>query len=271
MNKFIKPVFTAITIIAALAFVSSCKKSFDNPPAYVTAVIVPTDSVLGFKTKHPLGSAQTLLITDDVVLNGIVIADDQSGNFYKQIIIQDGTGGILIDLNGNSLYTSYPIGMRLGVKCKGLYIGNFNGTLQLGAGSGLSSTGKSIMTGIPSTTLDKYLLKGTVGNVVTPKVVTTSQFTTALLDPLQNSLVKLEGFEFADADLGNTYADPLKVSTSAGSFNIKNCAGNVIKLYNSNYANFAGVGVPAGNGAITAVYTIYGTYKHLQIRDTTDL
>ena len=63
-----------------------------------------------------------VLIEDDVIIGGIVVADDFSGNFFKRIIIQDETGGIEVRLNLVGLSDIYPEGMEVFVKCQGLYL-----------------------------------------------------------------------------------------------------------------------------------------------------
>ncbi len=72
-------------------------------------------------------------ITDDVIIGGIVCMDDKSGNYYKKIVIQDETGGIEIEIDQTNLYTDYPVGRKVYVRCKGLFLGNYFDIPQLGA------------------------------------------------------------------------------------------------------------------------------------------
>jgi hypothetical protein len=267
MNNF-KTSYLAVAFIASLAIVnSSCKKQFDAPPPYAAAGITPNSTIRDLKARHT-SSSDVELITDDVIIKGIVIADDKSGNYFKSLVIQDATGGILIRLEGSSLYTAYPVGMELVIKCKGLYLGDYNGLIQLGGDVDNSGTFPSILT-IPSSLFNTYLVKGSTGNVVTPKVVTPAMLTTSMQDTLQNTLIKLEGFEFAAADTSKTYATP--TPPTSVNFVIKNCGGNTITLRNSGFANFVSVNVPNGNGSIVSVYTVFGSTKQLTIRDTSDV
>src|SRR5207248_3306596 len=73
-----------------------------------------------------------------------------------------------------------------------------------------------------------------------------------------------------DADTSKTFADS-SLNSSAVNFTIKSCEGENIILRNSSYAHFAGYGVPNGNGKIIAVYTVFGSTKQLNIRDTSDV
>ena len=74
--------------------VSSCNKKFDEPPLGTDPNITANLTIKDLKAMYSsIGNFQK--VNDDKVISGIVIADDRSGNFYKQIIIQDETGGIL--------------------------------------------------------------------------------------------------------------------------------------------------------------------------------
>jgi len=64
--------------------------------------------------------------------NGIVTADDRSGNFYKQIVIQDSTAGLTVLIDNNSLFNEYPVGRKIYIKLKGLYMSKYAATPQLG-------------------------------------------------------------------------------------------------------------------------------------------
>ncbi len=41
-----------------------------------------------------------------LVISGIIIADDESGSFYKEMIIEDSTGGISIQLDVSNFNTN---------------------------------------------------------------------------------------------------------------------------------------------------------------------
>lgn len=92
----------------------------------------PNSSIAELKSKYVSGKFTT--ITNDFLIHATVVADDKSGNFYKTIVIQDSTGGIELKLNRTGIYTDFPVGMKIGLKCKGLTIGDYNGLIRLGIG-----------------------------------------------------------------------------------------------------------------------------------------
>jgi hypothetical protein len=252
--------FYLSAIILMLLAIVSCNKKFDEPPGFVLPDITATMTIAELKAMHTTGSFEAISTND--VIEGIVIANDSSGNFYKEIIIQDASGGIDLLIEGFNLYTSFQTGRQVFVKLNGLYLGDYNNKIQLGGG--VDSEGS--INGISSTLLDEFVLKGSFNNTVAPIVVTTSQ----LNDSYQNMLVQLENFEFQSADLGKTYAISGS-SPQSVNYTLKNCSGQSIVLRNSGYADFANLTVPAGNGTITAVYSVFGSTKQLFIRDTNDI
>lgn len=267
MNKFLKlPVTIAILFVIAVT-ADSCKKNFDQPPAYVDPNLVANTTIATLKARHTLGGYEP--ITTDIIISGVVVADDKSGNLYKEIYIQDATGGLAIEMNGTNLYTAYPVGRKIYIKCNGLYLSDYAGMIQLGV---IDNTipGNPTLTGIPSTLFDTYVARGTYNNPVVPKVVTVNQLTTGIQDPLLGTLVKLNGFEFSNGDIARTFADTSSAKSSFDLY-IKDCAASTIDVRTSGYANFAGQHPPAGNGSIVALYTKYNSTKQLVLRDPSDI
>jgi hypothetical protein len=72
--------------------------------------------------KRFIFSGTNFKLTDDIVISGIVVANDKGGNIFNQIIIDDGTAGISVAIDQNALFGEFPVGRKVYVKCKGLYI-----------------------------------------------------------------------------------------------------------------------------------------------------
>jgi len=258
---------SCVAIFIATIFISfSCNKKFDAPPNTQPIRLSANISIRDFKALHGAGNFN--LITNDYILEGIVVADDSSGNFYKEIVIQDSTGGIVLLLNGYDLYTDYPVGRQLFIKAKGLYLGDYSGLIQLGGGVDSSGTTPALAP-LATNLFGTYIFKGSLNNIVTPRAVSVSQLTANMFDTLQSTLIQLDNFQFANADTTKPYADTVNHATV--NFTLQNCAAQTVLLRNSGYATFAGLKVPDGNGTLTAVYAIYGTTKELFIRDTSDV
>jgi ribosomal protein L31 len=280
MNTFIKTTISAIMFTMAVAVVgTSCKKKFDAPPAEEPPTNMTANTTIAqLKARHTVpGAIDKIDSGSEIIIRGIVIGDDRSGNLYKTIVIQDSTGGIALNINGTNLYTSYPIGREIFVKCNNLYLSDYNKQIQLGGGIQTGTT--PALADIPTTTINNVIFKGSVNNVVTPKDVTPAQLGTNMDDPYQNTLIRLTGVEFSSTDTAKTFASPGVASPSAASFRLYSCNSTPpfynssinTELRTSNYSNFAGVALPNGNGTITAIYTIFGNSKQLTIRDVNDV
>ena len=72
-------------------------------------------------------------ITDDVQLQVVVNGNDAGGNLYKQISVQDETGGIIVGINATDQAAFLPVGQKLLINMKGLCIGGYGGQAQIGS------------------------------------------------------------------------------------------------------------------------------------------
>lgn len=259
-------VAAVIAIISLIA--TSCQKKYTDPPLIGEPDVVGNISIKDVKARYISGAP--VEITDDAIIEGIVSCDDKSGNYYQQIAIQDSTGGVLLRLAGSNHYNNYPVGRKVFVKLKGLYLGQYSGTLQFGGGVDTPYINQGGVTLLAANLQDQHLIKGALNQPLVPQVVNVSQLTTNLQDKYVSTLVKLEGFEFAGSELSKNYAD----DSQSGNRFIQGCTNpttNRITLRTSNYCNFATLKVAQGNGDIIGVYSFFGSTKQFTIRDTTDV
>jgi hypothetical protein len=266
MRSTFASIFTLLVVIATV-FTSCRKDDFDNPPAGGTDPnLVANTTIAQLKQGYVFGQYDT--IKTDVIISGIVTADDKSGNFYKTIVIQDATAAIAIRLDVSDYYTRYPIGRRIFVKCKNLIIGDYNNLIQLGGFIDNSVPSQPSVEPIPYTLVDKFIFPGQYNLAVSPTVVTIPDL---LANPLQyqNMLVRLNQVEFASSDTGLTYADV--VLQQSANRKLKDCSNNTIELRTSNYATFAGQNLPNGNGSITTIFSVFGSSPQMYIRDLNDV
>lgn len=268
MNKLFKLMTVVLMAATAITF-SACKKNFDNPPGAADPALVANTSIKTLKALHTTPGAYDI-ITSDIIISGIVVADDKSGNFYKQLYIQDSTGGLQILLDANSLYGTYPVGRKIFIKCNGLCISDYNKTIELGVKANVS--GLPSIEGIPSTLINKYVIGGSLNNPVVPIPVTLAQLggtsATNMQDQYIGSLITLSNYRFTDPN--GTYSDTSAYKATTNKF-IDECGAGSLTLRTSAYANFAGVGLPQGRGTITAIYSVFGNTKQFIIRDTSDV
>ena len=251
-------------LLFCLPFIAvSCNKKFDEPPVYTIPEITANLTIMELRKMHFTGNFEKIF--DEFVVEAIVIADDRKDNFYKSIVVQDSTGGITIRMDGVGLYNDYPVGRKVFIKLKDMWLGDYANMIQLGVGVDRSDSLYPELTGIPVPLFDKYILKGTLQNPVTSRLLAID----ALTDDVQSCLVTIPNAEFVPADTGRTYSDiPNKLSVNNI---VRSCSGGSAYLRTSGFANFGSARTPRGNGSITAVYSVFRNEKQLMIRDTSDI
>ena len=280
-----KNFFRLSTLAIVFATVlSSCKKDYTAPPESSDPVGVTANiSITALKARHNIADGSYTVINDDVTICGIVIANDKSGNLYKDIYIRDisGVGAIDVSLASAGLYANYPVGRKVFIKCKGLCLSDYRSLITLGVKS--SSNGIITLEGIPAPLITKYVIAGSLGNNADPKIVTQAQIDTiagaispsatkSMLNPLVGELIQLNDYEFQLGDTRRTFGDTsFYHSTPKGFTNIKQCGGSNIIIASSGYCDFANNKPPTGHGNIKAILTVYGTTPQLVLRSPSDI
>lgn len=254
MNK-LNRIFIGFLIVSGTAFMSGCVKGdFDTPPVVVPKVDFPANTTIPQLIAMYTGGVVN--ITTDIVVKGLVVANDESGNFYKQIIIQDDTSGLQIQIDQKDLYTTYKLGQRVFVKCNGLALGQYGGNLQLG----YNVAGE--ISRIPASKLaDHLFIDSLPGIVPAPRLLSIPTLANTYL----NMLVKLDGIHFADPGL------PFATPTATTNRNMLDSLGNILVLRTSNYATFQPRLIPTGTGSVTGVLSIFNSSYQFFIRDLNDL
>jgi hypothetical protein len=255
-------IFISSIAIVVLFFSAACLKQ----TAYAQPVNGnDTDSLISIKALrklHAMGNFEP--ITKSMALEATIVANDEHDNLYKSISIQDSSGGILLNLDGSSLYQTYPVGTTIRVRLQNLFLTDYRRMLQIVASIDTSS-GQLLTTGIPVPLFSKFIKVVKENTSVVPMVVSFKN----LADSLQGRLIKISNVEFSAADTNSTFAD--KKNKIGASRSLKFCSGGTIYLRTSGYADFAGISLPKNNGDIVGIYSVYNYEKQLLLRDTSDI
>lgn len=260
--RLIKFGWTLAAILAVTSYWSCVDLEFDKPPVGNLPTLAANGTIAELKSKHTIGNTPSV-INDDLVVAGIVVGDDRSGNIFKNIMVQDATAGIAIRLNSTGLYNDFPVGSKVAVRCQGLYIGDYNGLYQL--------------SGSPDSEIEEVLIPEHViriaddnSLVIQPRVVTIDELSNnTLTDQLLNTLIQLEDVQFIGADTSVTYADA--VNKFSVNRTLQDCNGKTIIVRSSGYADFATATTPSGKGTVTALLSIFGNTRQLTLRDLNDV
>jgi hypothetical protein len=250
-----KTITKAVSLILSLTvIVSACKKEFDTPP--LKAVNEGAKVFISqIKPRVPSAGKNFKFAAGDSSLYCTVIADETSGNIYKQIFVRDEVGSaIQVNLvNSGGLY----VGDRLRINMNNLYAINANNMIYL-----------------DSVDVEKSVVKLSSGNTVNPTVISLSsalsQTNPLNAASLQSQLVQITGVEFVPNATISTIGDP--ISKSSVNQTIKDCnSSKTLIVRSSGYANFASKPLPKGNGVITAVLTQYNGDMQLTIRNYAEI
>lgn len=196
-------------------------------------------------------------ITSDIIVTGTITANDESGNVYKQLFIQDESSAIEIKVDIAGLYAEYPVGTKIVINCKNLYLGKYHGVIQLG-GIYNSAIGRLAASDFYS----KFFIVGS-GNAVTPVAVSVANLSDALI----GKLILIDNVQFINSDLGKAWTDPGATSNRY----LEDLTGNRLIVRSSSFANFANNLLPNGNGEISAILTKYDSDYQLTLRSLSDV
>ncbi len=213
-------------------------------------------------------------ITDDKQLQCTVIGNDIGGNIYKQIIVQDATGALVVGINGTGLFPFLSVGQQILIDLKDLCIGGYGEQPQLG---------------------DEY--NGSIGRMSTEKwqqhvkilpthdisqIDTIDFFSVAKndIDRYCGHLVCLKDVQIGDADGTTTLAPEYKSGTTLtynGSTNgyvhhtLNGESMNSLLLRTSTYADFAALVIPQKPVTLYGIATRYRSTWQILIRAEEDI
>ena len=269
-----KFVSSAVLAAVLLLTIASCvKQDYKAPPERVIPVwdtSIPIGTTLKYITASCLSLSQEVGYRKlgDTIIYGIVVADDKSGNLYKNIIIQDTSGGAIdLYLDKSYLYNDYPVGRKVYIKLKNLYLVNYKGLPEICYSAAPDGTGEVATGAIPGALLDSFIIKGSIQDTsIKAKVLTINEVSSNVKKYMCN-LVTINDVQFDGTSQNKVYADFEKGTNRI----VQNCAGSSIILRTSGYSDFQPILTPTGKGTITAVVTAFFNTPQLLIRDTTDV
>jgi hypothetical protein len=263
MKRTLSPFILLLLAAMAFSFHACVDQDFDEPPRDGEDPNLTANTTIS-QVKALYNGISITEITDDIIIEGIVTADDQSGNFYKKIVMEDASGGMEILLDFTEVYNDYPVGRRIFIKCKGLFLDNYNDVVQLG-GYVYDSGGSPRLGGIPLGTANDFIFPGMRNQTVPLTMTNIGDLTLGDI----SRLVQLDNVEFISGETGVTYAD--NVNFFSVNRNVTDCANNTLIVRTSGYADFAGQLTPGGNGSITGIVGAFGGDLQLYIRDLNDV
>lgn len=235
----------------SLLFITSCEKEFDEPPVRELPTFESNATIADVQALHNIGEDDRI-ISDDLIIRATVISSDEAGNFFRNLIIQDATGGLEVRLNSTGLHNQFPRGSDVFLKLQGLYVGDFNGIYQIN--------------GSPESQIEEARIADVISSAgqvqeLTPNTITINQINPSLV----GTLVKFDNVQFSSESVRSPFSDA--ENNFAVNHTIEDCSGNSTILRTSGFADFANDLTPDGNGSITAVLSIFDSNGTVEARD----
>lgn len=279
MNKTISKLTAGLALLIGMA---SCADQFDDPNIYNAFGnnYIPeqrTISIGELKDLHAstISNSSFAPIDEGTILKGVVIGDDESGNLYKQLIVADESGAIVISIDNTGLYANCPVGQMVAIDCTDLYIGGYGQQAQIGTMYYNSDRATYQIGRMPSFTWESHV-----------RILNRPQTTYDELEPIvidgawlnANSqddapfLVEMHDVTIEEAD-GETLIAPEEdvVNSNAVERTIRFSDGETLVMRTSSYANFALDILPQGSLNITGILGRYRNTWQLTVRTLNDI
>lgn len=256
-----KQLIIALVALIGLTF-ASCERKYDAPLLTEPKVEIGEEGMITiakYKEKFANVPAEGKMIEEDFAIRAVVVGNDISGNIYKQIYVEDATGGLSIGIDQNNIANDYPVGQEVVIKLQGLAATSYGGAIQLGMDNKNPKN-----TRIPYEIAKQHLLKNKWPDAkkAMPKVTTIG----ALTDAIVGTLIQLEDVYFEKGGELN-YADQ---ELNAVNRILKDKSGKSLYVRNSKYATFANDKLPKGNGTVVGILSKFGSDYQLFLRSADD-
>lgn len=209
---------------------------------------------------------------EDIILGGRVIASDEGGNIYQNLMLQDETGAITIAVYTSStdglsnLYAKYKVGEEMYINVTDLYAGKYAGLFQIGTAGDYNGTPQTSKMAATDFLAHTYLngLPDPAKCIVHEMTIAEINGATSIEDQmtLQSQLVEIKNVSFIGG--GETTWGETGSSATAVNRYIIDEAGNQLLVRNSNKSDFCDQMLPAGHGDVKGILGYYnGTWQFL--------
>jgi hypothetical protein len=235
-----KTLLKIFSLLLITSLMVSCDKDFERPPLNEPTYTGPDANITIAKLKEMYANTvDPVLIETAFVLKATVVGNDVSGNIYKQIYVEDNTGGINLGIDYNNIATEYAVGQEVFIDLHGLYVVKYGGELQLGLGTTQANR-------IPWLIAEKQIHRDKFANPANaiPKVVTLD----ALNDNMVNTLVQLDKVYFV-----NGGKNAFTTNNATTDEPLKDGNGKTISVRTSQYSKFAKTMLPEGGGTVVGI------------------
>lgn len=269
-----KILYTAIVAILVVA----CQK-YPEPELVVPTYALEDSLANGWtllsieEVKALNNSATPKEITEKYLMRGIITADDESGNIYKSLYIQDSTAALCLAIDQVNMYNTMPRGQEVIVELNGLWVGTYAGYHQIGDSTTHEKYGFQMGRWDWSKEYeDKHFFP--IGMPDSTKIPTPTEIYSknSISEKDYCTLIILKNVTFPNADGDLTWSK--KEETVNVKVQFEGGASDYINVRTSGYSNFYADKVPTGKCDVIGIISYYEFSSEpyqLYIRDRNDI
>lgn len=274
---FPKYILAAALTLPVAGMFGSCNEELDQPPLDIpVSTWTANTSILSLKQQYwqedrnYAVEVTAPIAGDRVIIGGRVIASDSTGNIFKTVILQDETSAIAIAVDTTKLYLRYKQGEQMLMDVTGLFVGKYNGLLQIGNcqvyGSGYETAQMKGSQFVAATQLNGLPDQSYIDTLDTSIAEILSWKTADRIIPNMSRLIRLTDVCFVGG--GEL---PYSEMSASSNRELQDAYGNKLTVRNSSYATFARDIMPAGYGTVVCILSYYGTGWQLLLRSAVDV
>ena len=274
---------TYIILACLCCIVTGCKDGDWDNPGKTTAdtfgnnALQETDVVTIKKLKEMYEStlAQQYGLTEigkDLQIKGRVLGNDIEGNIYSKVVIDDGTGAIMISVGEGGLFAYLPVGQEILVDLSKLWIGTYGYQPQIGVYY-ISSAGKTSVGRISRALWNQsYKLLGApdASKIDTVEFDKTKVKDAAYMTENVGRLMTIKDVKMKN---GGKAVWAAEADASGTQTEVNQSISGLYGIYvrTSTYADFANSPIPEGTLDITGIFTRYGSDWQIYLRTEADV
>ena len=244
--------------------------SYGNPDLKETNVKTIAEVKAMFKNE--ISTNDLKKVNDALQIKVVVVGNDEGGNIYKSLYVQDNTGALALSIDQSGLFGAFSVGQCVLIELKDLYVGGYEkqpqvGTLYFNQNKGVDQVGR----------MTRYewqrhykLLNPVEG--LSAKPIVTDKMSKLSLERDCGRLVTLVGVRMKDADGVKVFAPSDGSVTLLGGCANRDITGmSDVVVRTSTYAKFANMPMPTEKLTITGVASRYRDGWQLMPRKLDDI
>ena len=192
----------------------------------------PTTTIKSLKER--IVGTRPMRIEQDIVVVGRIISSDRDENFYRSIVVDDGTAAIEVMMGISPLVADYPEGLEVALCLEGCYMAYQRGVAVVGT---VAAEYESYDVGYLASreAVDRVVVRGSSGEVQSPRSAAIAEL--ELGDC--GRLVRVDGV--------------MEDARWRGYALFKNDVGDSIAVYTRDYARFADDAIPLVDVSLSGV------------------